>query len=73
MERTSFGVGYNPSTDLIYVGGEYTNVVNVVNAGTKQILADIKMPDPYDIAIDSQRNIIYITSDKTNSVFKIKV
>lgn len=71
VTRTSFGVGYNPTTDLIYVGGEFANVVNVVNLGSKTIQNNIQMPDPYDIAIDSQRNIIYITSDKTNKVFAI--
>ena len=71
VTRTSFGVGYNPVTDLIYVGGEFANVVNVVNPGSKSIENNISMPDPYDIAIDSQRNITYITSDKTNKVFAI--
>jgi len=71
VTRTSFGVGYNPATDLIYVGGEFANVVKVVNAGTKEVEKTIPMASPYDIAINSETNIVYITSDRTNAVFLI--
>jgi YVTN family beta-propeller protein len=71
VTKTSFGVGYNHVTDLIYVGGEFANVVKVVNAGTKEVEKSIPMQDPYDIAVNSEKNTIYVTSDKTNSVFVI--
>ncbi|QLH04314.1 hypothetical protein C5F49_02515 [Nitrosopumilus oxyclinae] len=69
--KTPFGVGYNPGTDLIYVGGEFANVVKVINAGTKEVEKTIQMNSPYDIAVNSENNLIYITSDRTNSVFVI--
>ena len=71
VTERSFGVGYNPVTDLIYVGGEFANVVEVINAGTKEVEKSIQMSSPYDIAVNSKNNVIYITSDRTNSVFVI--
>lgn len=71
VTKTSFGVGYNPVTDLIYVGGEFENVVEVINAGTKEVEKSIQISSPYDFAVNSKNNVIYITSDRTNSVFVI--
>ena len=35
--KTPFGVGINPDTNKIYVGGEFSNLLAVINAETKQV------------------------------------
>lgn len=69
--RTPFGVGINPQTDLIYVGGEYANTLSVINATNNQEIKQLELLDPYDIAVDSNHNKIYVTSDRQNSVFVV--
>ena len=44
--RTPFGVGINPETNMIYVGGEYTNILSIINAVTKQVESEIPLKDP---------------------------
>ena len=69
--KTRFGVGINPETNMIYVGGEYVNILSVINADTKQVVSEIPLKDPYDIAVNPTNNMIYVTSDRSNSVYVI--
>jgi len=69
--KTPFGVGINPETNMIYVGGEYANILSVINADTKQVVSEIPLKDPYDIAVNPTNNMIYVTSDRSNSVYVI--
>ena len=69
--KTPFGVGINPETDMIYVGGEFANILLVINAVTKQVESEIPLKDPYDIAVNPTNNMIYVTSDRSDSVYVI--
>jgi len=71
VTKTPFGVGINPDTNMIYVGGEYANILSVIDAVTRQVELEIPLEDPYDIAVNPTNNMIYVTSDKTNSVYVI--
>jgi YVTN family beta-propeller protein len=68
---TPFGVGINPETNLLYVGGEHSNILSIINATTRQVVSNISLEDPYDIAVNPANNMIYVTSDKSNSVHVI--
>jgi len=45
-------VGINPDTNMIHVGGEYANLLSVINADTKQVESEIPLKDPYGIAVN---------------------
>jgi len=68
---TPFGVGINPETNLLYVGGEHSNILSVINATSRQVVSNISLDDPYDIAVNPTNNMIYVTSDKTSTVYVI--
>ena len=71
VTRSPFGVGINPETQMIYIGGEWSNNLSVLNATTKQVEIDIPLNDPYDIAVNPTNNMIYVTSDDSNLVYVI--
>ena len=44
MTKTAFGVGFNPTTNMIYVGCEFANVLNVVNAACPGVSIKVISP-----------------------------
>ena len=43
----------------------------MINAITKQVELDIPLKDPYDIIVNPTNNMIYVNSDRSNSVYII--
>src|SRR3990172_751264 len=54
--RTPYGIGIN------------TDTIAIINTTTGEIIKNIDLVDPYDIAVNSKTNKVYVTSDKTNLV-----
>ena len=69
--RTPFGVGVNPETNTVYVGGEFSNTLSIIDTRTFEKIKEIVLEDPYDIAVDYNSNTIYVTSDRLDLVYVI--
>lgn len=69
--RTPFGVGINPQTNTLFVGGEYADTLSIINATNYTTIKEISLQDPYDIAVNPNNNSIYVTSDRSNAVYVI--
>ena len=63
-----YGLGYNYETENLYIARERDNLLVVTNA-TNHITDNIEIPEPYDIAVNSKTNKVYITSDGVHKFF----
>ena len=57
-----FGIGINPETDILYVARGHNDILTVVDGSTHNIKENIEISGPYDIAINSNTNLIYCNS-----------
>ena len=57
----------NPNTNFLYVG--YSNVIDVIDLGTKSIVATIKtLEGPIKIAINTDTNVIFVSNSWINTL-----
>src|SRR3989304_1762684 len=54
--RTPYGLGINTDTKLLYVALEYNDTLVIVNTTTNEIIKNIDIVKPYDIAVNSKTN-----------------
>ena len=56
---------------MLYVARERSNILVVVDGSTNEIVENLEIIGPYDIAINPKTNMIYVTSKEANSVFVV--
>src|SRR3990172_2367886 len=65
-----YGIGINTETKILFVAREHNDTLAIVDSVTNEIIKNLELPDPYDIAVNSKTNKAYVTSDMTHTVFE---
>ncbi len=54
-----YGIGINTVTKTLYVAREHADVLTIVNSATSEIIKEVDLPKPYDIAVNSKSNSVF--------------
>lgn len=69
FDTNALGMAYNPNTELLYAVHSTVNHVNIIDTKTDTNLGDIEVgKTPLLIALDTQRNIGYVSNWESNNV-----
>jgi YVTN family beta-propeller protein len=57
-----FGISENRTTHLLYTANLYDSTVSIIDTNTRSVVGSISMGgyEPFDVAVDSSRNRIYV-------------
>src|SRR5258706_10716 len=64
-----FGVGVNPTTNLIYVSNQNSNNVSVIDGITNTVVATVGVGNiPNGVGVNPNTNFIYVANNSSNNV-----
>src|SRR3989304_1398507 len=66
--RTPYGIGINTDTKMLYVALEYNDTLAIINTTTGEIIKNIDLVDPYDIAVNSKTNKVHVIDGSKNNL-----
>lgn len=68
LQHRLFNIEYDRGTGLLYGTSAYENLVAVLDPATASVVKTIAMDNPEDVAIDSERHLVYVTNNKSGTL-----
>ncbi len=71
VDKAPKRIAVNPNTNIAYViSGQ--NTLNFLDASTNSVIASVPVQNPYEVVVDSDKNLVYVSSLDSDFVYVIR-